>query len=97
MNVNTVSKMLARMTNDKQINIWHKVLLKALLHLFVENGMVNPFQVCRRRIMELSLISSTATYHKYIKQLQFMGYIEYEPDYHPALGSKILLKVKGCE
>ncbi|MBS1525844.1 MAG: hypothetical protein JST19_09370 [Bacteroidetes bacterium] len=39
--------------------------------------------------MVYSKIASTATYHKYIKQLDKFGYIRYRPSYHPVKGSSI--------
>lgn len=41
--------------------------------------------------MSASRIRSKATYHKVIRELQFFGYLKYQPSYHPVKGSAIEL------
>jgi hypothetical protein len=41
--------------------------------------------------MKLAHVSSSATYHKAIKQLQEFGYIHYVPSYNHFSGSQIIL------
>lgn len=42
-------------------------------------------------MMKTSRIASKATYHKCIKELQSMGFIEYLPSYNPYSGSEVIL------
>ncbi len=41
--------------------------------------------------MRISKISSKATYHKCLKNLHALGYINYEPSYNPFKGSQVFL------
>jgi hypothetical protein len=41
--------------------------------------------------MRISKISSKATYHKCLKNLHSLGYINYEPSYNPFKGSHVIL------
>ena len=41
--------------------------------------------------MRISKISSKATYHKCLKNLHSLGYINYEPSYNPFKGSHVYL------
>jgi hypothetical protein len=77
------------MSNDERITATHLSLLSALFVCWQINGGVKPFQVCRRKLMFLSKIASTATYHKCIKQLHSYGYIRYQSSYHPVKGSLV--------
>lgn len=44
----------------------------------------NPtVQVSRKQLMQSTRIKSYSTYHKCIKTLCDLGYIKYEPSYHP--------------
>ena len=42
-------------------------------------------------MMKTSRIASKATYHKCIKELQKMGFIDYLPSYNPYTGSEVIL------
>ena len=41
--------------------------------------------------MRISKISSKATYHKCLKNLHALGYIDYQPSYNPFRGSHVIL------
>jgi hypothetical protein len=41
--------------------------------------------------MRISKISSKATYHKCLKNLHALGYIDYQPSYNPVRGSHVIL------
>lgn len=49
----------------------------------------DAFRVNRRKLMELSKLRSTATYHKCIDDLVALGFINYQPSFDPILASKI--------
>lgn len=76
---------------DRRVNVWHIAFYNALLQLWIQNKQENLFHISRRKIMKLSRIRSTATYHKIIKDLQEFGYIEYIPSYDPFKGSQVWL------
>jgi hypothetical protein len=56
-----------------------------------DNPRVPCFRVTRRKVMDHSRISSIATYHKKINELEAWGYIKYAPSFHPINGSAIML------
>lgn len=86
-------KWINRLSIDVRINVWHKAVAVALIQLSAGVGFKSQIQISRRNIMNLSKIRSITTYHKYIKDLQAYGYIDYLPSFHPALGSKVTLKL----
>jgi len=83
------TSILKRTAEDKRITATHLGLLSALFICWQASGFNNPFSVNRKTLMGFSRIASTATYHKYIKQLDKFGYISYRPSYHPVKGSSI--------
>ncbi len=86
-----MSRIFRRFNSDRRITAWHISIYMGLFYLWSLDGMKNPIQVTRRKLMELSHIQSFMTYHKCMKQLQEFGYIEYVPSYHPLLGSRVSL------
>ena len=55
------------------------------------NRFKNPLSISRDEVMRISKISSRATYHKCLKNLHSLGYINYEPSYNPFKGSHVYL------
>jgi hypothetical protein len=55
------------------------------------NRFKNPISISRDEVMRISKISSKATYHKCLKNLHSLGYINYEPSYNPFKGSHVYL------
>lgn len=55
------------------------------------NRFKNPISISRDEVMRISKISSRATYHKCLKNLHSLGYINYEPSYNPFKGSHVYL------
>jgi len=87
----SISKFFNRILTDQRVRIWHVGTYVALVLLWDKNRQSSPFQVSRRTIMQLSRARSAMTYHKYLKELEMLGYIKYLPSYHPKKGSKIWL------
>lgn len=77
--------------NDPKLNVWHLSILTAILGLGYRQGQRRRIKVSRSKIMELSHVNTLPTYHKYFKQLQDLGYIEYTPSYHPGYKSEVKL------
>lgn len=75
--------------NDPKLNVWHLVLLAAILSLGCRQGESKRIKVSRSKLMQLSHINTLPTYHKYFKQLQELGYIKYSPSYHPGYKSEV--------
>ena len=87
----SIGKFINRILTDQRVRIWHVGTYLALVLLWEKNRQSSPFQVTRRMIMQMSRAKSTATYHKYLKELEVLGYIKYLPSYHPKEGSKVWL------
>jgi hypothetical protein len=87
----SIGKFINRILTDQRVRIWHVGTYLALVLLWEKNRQSSPFQVTRRMIMQMSRTKSTRTYHKYLRELEVLGYIKYLPSYHPMEGSKIWL------
>jgi hypothetical protein len=80
--------------DDPRIGSTHISLYMALFQLYNLNGFRNPINICRKKVMEVAKISGTATFHKCIKDLHELGYIQYLPSYNPAICSQVNLKLR---
>ncbi|WP_321540161.1 transcriptional regulator [Flavobacterium piscinae] len=76
---------------DKKLNPTHISLYIALFQFWNCNRFKNPISINRDEVMRISKISSKATYHKCLKNLHNLGYINYEPSYNPFKGSHVIL------
>ena len=76
---------------DKTLNPTHVSLYIALFQFWNCNRFKNPISINRDKVMRISKISSKATYHKCLKNLHSLGYINYEPSYNPFKGSHVIL------
>ena len=76
---------------DKTLNPTHVSLYIALFQFWNCNRFKNPISIHRDEVMRISKISSKATYHKCLKNLHSLGYINYEPSYNPFKGSHVIL------
>jgi hypothetical protein len=76
---------------DKTLNPTHVSLYIALFQFWNCNRFKNPISINRDEVMRISKISSKATYHKCLKNLHSLGYINYEPSYNPFRGSHVIL------
>lgn len=76
---------------DKALNPTHVSLYIALFQFWNCNRFKNPISISRDEVMRISKISSKATYHKCLKNLHTLGYVNYEPSYNPFKGSHVYL------
>jgi hypothetical protein len=83
---------LLTIMNDKRLSVWHIAMLVAIITLSFTQGKRRGIIISRRKVMALSHVSTIPTYHKYLKELQGLGYILYRPSYHPGVKSQIDLK-----
>jgi len=77
--------------NEQTIYPTHISLYLALFQRWNVNRFKNPIAISRDEIMRSSRIASKATYHKCIKELQLLGFIEYLPSYNPYAGTEIVM------
>lgn len=77
--------------SDKMLNPTHVSLYMSLFQFWNCNRFKNPISISRDEVMRISKISSKATYHKCLKNLHSLGYINYEPSYNPFKGSHVYL------
>jgi hypothetical protein len=82
---------LSEASKDERLNNWHLAIYQALIIMFAKNRSEGAFSISRSKVMKLSRIKAAATYHKYIQELEGMGYIQYTPSYHPKNGSTVKL------
>ena len=80
-----------KVATDKSLNPTHVSLYIALFQFWNCNRFKNPISINRDEVMRISKISSKATYHKCLKNLHSLGYINYEPSYNPFKGSHVIL------
>mgnify|MGYP003500781743 FL=1 len=83
---------LEHIGKDERINVWHLALFLALLRLAYDQKEKKTIKASRSKLMQLSHIRTLPTYHKYFKELQDFGYIEYSPSYHPGFRSTVTFK-----
>jgi len=76
---------------DRTLNPTHVSLYIALFQFWNCNRFKNPISINRDEVMRISKISSKATYHKCLKNLHSLGYINYEPSFNPFRGSHVIL------
>lgn len=78
--------------NDPRITMRHIGLYAALLYIWETDGFKNPICLFSKEIMAVAKIFASASYHRYIKQLDEYGYIRYEPSFKKNQASKIYFK-----
>jgi hypothetical protein len=78
-------------SKDARISIAHIGLFVALLQMLAEQDFEGPLITYGAAVMEVAKISSSATYHRLIKELNDYGYLKYLPSYYKGRGSSIFL------
>ena len=76
---------------DKTLNPTHISLYIALFQFWNCNRFKNPISISRDELMRISKISSKATYHKCLRNLHELGYINYQPSFNPFKGSHVIM------
>lgn len=94
MNPLQINNALQDILKDRRLNVWHISLLVALKVIAANQKQRWSIKASRSMIMALSHINTFPTYHKYITELQDLGYIVYRPSYHPGIRSEISLLKK---
>lgn len=89
MKAKEIHRHLSRLEKDARLNVWHFALVTAILTLAATQKQSKIINVSRRKLMALSHIKTLPSYHKYLKELQEFGIIQYTPSYHPGYKSEI--------
>lgn len=80
-----------RIIQDRDLNPTHISLYIALFQFWNINRFQNPISITRDEVMLISKISSKATYHKCMRELNDKDYLKYEPSFNPYKGSMVIL------
>lgn len=86
-------EIIKRATADQRLTVSHMALFFAIVLLCRRENGYRTIQTSRRVLMNKSHIGSLPTYHKCMKELVKLNYVEYHPSYHPKLGSRVKVKV----
>jgi hypothetical protein len=78
-----------RIAMENTLNPTHISLYLTIFQCWNVNRFKNPIIISRDEMMKGSKIASNATYHKCIKELQRLGYLEYHPSFNPYSGTSI--------
>lgn len=89
---NTLESYVNRILQERKIQPTRISVFMAILQIWKEQEHQNPFRITRKKVMKKSGVKSIVTYHKCITELQDRGMMDYQPSYHPKLGSKVFLK-----
>ena len=89
--VQQLSGFYQAIVNDNRIGASHICLYMALFQLWNLNQFKNPVAIRRDEVMPVAKISSKATYHKCIKELEQYGYIRYYPSRNHACKSSVFI------
>ena len=87
--ISQLSAFYLKVVDDPRIGPMHNSLYGALFSLWEKQDYAEPLSVFSYEAMPLCKFSSTATYHKTIKELHDYGYIRYIPSYNHFLGSLV--------
>lgn len=80
-----------KVAQDNTLKPTHISLYLALFQFWNFNRFRNPINISRDELMRISKINSKATYHKCLKNLNSLGYIDYLPSYDPFRGSRVIM------
>lgn len=80
-----------QIAHEETLNPTHISLYLALFQRWNINRFKNPITISRDEMMKASKIASKATYHKCIKELQRLGFIDYLPSYNPYAGTTVII------
>jgi hypothetical protein len=80
-----------RIAIENSLNPTHISLYLTLFQCWNINRFKNPITISRDEMMKGSKIASKATYHKCIKELQRLGFLDYQPSYNPYSGTLVFV------
>lgn len=80
---------LVEIYGDERLCPGHISLYLALFFYWNMYRFPKEFPVNRKELMRMAKIGSKSTYHRLLKQLDHMGYINYSPSHSPTRSSKV--------
>ena len=80
-----------RIALENSLNPTHISLYLTLFQCWNVNRFKNPITISRDEMMKGSKIASKATYHKCIKELQRLGFLDYQPSFNPYSGTLVFV------
>lgn len=80
-----------RIALEETLNPTHISLYITIFQCWNINRFKKPITITRDEMMKGSKIASNATYHKCIRDLQRLGYLDYAPPFNPYSGTLITL------
>lgn len=81
----------SRIAFEESLNPTHISLYLTLFQCWNVNRFKNPITISRDEMMKGSKIASKATYHKCIKELQRLQFLDYQPSYNPYSGTQVFM------
>ncbi|WP_199119267.1 hypothetical protein [Pedobacter sp. ASV28] len=88
---NKIELFITAAIKDCRLNKGHLALYMALFHFWSQSDGHNPMSLFCQQVMPVAKISSNATYHRLIRELDEFGYIKYSPSFYKAKASLIYL------
>ncbi|HEX5552581.1 MAG TPA: hypothetical protein VFX43_04970 [Chitinophagaceae bacterium] len=89
--LDSLSYFLSAIEDDVRVTIRHIGIYAALLQYWKQWDYPYPIRAFSYEIMRVAKISSSASYHKYIRDLDDYGYIRYLPSFKRNRGSSIYI------
>jgi replication initiation and membrane attachment protein DnaB len=89
--VRELSLFYAAIREDHRIGPTHISLYMAIFQLYNLNGFQNPLRTNRAILMGMAKIAGLATFHKCIKELRELGYIQYLPSHDSKVSSQLFI------
>lgn len=86
-----LSDFFAAIRNEKRITTSHICLYVTFFVFWSEADFTDPILITRRKVMEAAKIRGIATFHKCIRELSELGFIQYYPSKNPAINSYVYL------
>lgn len=75
--------------HDRRLKVWHFALLVGLYVVAIRQRRITRIKISRSMVMAVSHIDTAPTYHKYLKELNEYGYVQYRPSYHPGIRTEV--------
>jgi len=94
MHINKLLKLINKISHDDQVTLPQLSLYLGLLSTWAETSFENPFYITRSTLITKTKISSFVTYHKSMRNLQDLGYVNYIPSFNPDKGSQVFIVIK---
>jgi len=86
-----ISNFFSKAAGDARISIAHIGLYATLFQMLADQRYEQPIMAFGGSVMQKAKISSSATYHKLVRDLAEYGYIIYKPSFYKGKASRIYL------